>query len=129
MPDPKPLTHDDLHAIRRRYEVTPERAPCMFDGRAVERDMTLLLAEVDRLREMVQRARDLHDRFPRPGSCLDSIWGEFQRDLDAEPRRPSYLEIPKVLGCSMVEPFVGPPERWQVRAAQVGAARQKPRRR
>ncbi|WP_145925180.1 hypothetical protein [Bordetella sp. H567] len=91
--------------------------------------MAVLLGEVDRLREIVQRARELRDRFPRPGSCLDSIWEEFRRDLEAEPGGRPHLEIPQVLGSSMVDRFVGPPERWQARAAEIGAAKRKPRRR
>jgi hypothetical protein len=35
---------------------------------------------------------------------------------------------PTVYGSSMAEPFVGPPEPWQVRARQVGNSKRKPRR-
>lgn len=129
MPHSDPLTRDDLHAIRLRYEVTPARARCMFDGATVERDMTILLAEVDRLRGMVGRMKALRHRFPKPSSCLDAIWDDFRRELDQEANMPPHLQIPQVFASSWTEPFVGPPERWQVRAAEIGAAKRKPRRR
>jgi hypothetical protein len=42
--------------------------------------------------------------------------------------RGKYLHAPAVMGCSMIDLFVGPPERWQVEARRFGESKRKRRR-
>jgi hypothetical protein len=78
------LTLEESVGLRARYQVSPERLPCAYDGRAVKRDMNLLLT-VQRLRGMLRRAYEVREHFPKPNTCRDEIWQEFQGGLANEP--------------------------------------------
>jgi hypothetical protein len=85
MPFRPPLTIADLTAIRARYEIKPERAPCSYQDSVVWEDILALLYEVKRLRAERLVAYQLRDCFRKPGNFLDTVWEEFMINLESEP--------------------------------------------
>lgn len=84
MPFKPPLTADDLATISQRYRPADEVRRYYLD-REVWPDMSRLLWEVKRLRAMMLTAHQLRDNFSAPVGCLEMVYREFVRDLEAEP--------------------------------------------
>jgi hypothetical protein len=85
MPFRKPLTADDLVALRARYQPLRSRPPCSYLDSAVWPDVLTLLYEIKRMRALLLRAEQLRERFPNPRNCLTTEWQEFQKALAEEP--------------------------------------------
>lgn len=68
---PRPLTHDELRAIRERQPWNP--------------DVLTLLWEVKRLRSMMLRAYQLSGEFHRPVGVLANCYDEYMAQLVVEP--------------------------------------------
>jgi hypothetical protein len=118
-----PLTYEEL---RQLYQSNPTP------------ESRRLLWEIDRQQALIFDLAQFLSRIDQANLEAGQLVA-FSRLLDATDAEPSVrrrraaqrgsLEMPRVLGHMMVESFIGPPEEWQVRAAQIGAAKRKPRRR
>ncbi|WP_427183606.1 hypothetical protein ACL598_17465 [Bordetella bronchialis] len=97
-----------------------------------------LLWEIDRLHGLVYELAQFLTGIDQAELAAEQLtaFSKLLAATDAEPavkrKRAAerrYLQPPRVLACSWADPFVGPPQRWEVRAREIGIAKRKPRRR
>lgn len=123
MPDYPPLTPAQL---RELYHQNPSP------------ECRRLLWEVDRLHERM--AEICHFLYRMHGAGFPSEllveYSQLLAAVEAEPGarrrrgdRGPMLQPPAVLACSMVDAFVGPPERWQAELHKRRSSAGRPRRR
>lgn len=120
-----PLSDDELRQLYQRNPSDESRR---------------LLWEIARLQDFVADLGDflavMDGAALRPGQrlaheiLLERFHGEpyAQRVRVARNQKSNNDTRPTVYGGSMVEAFVGPPERWQVEARRMGESRSKRRR-
>jgi hypothetical protein len=122
-----PLTDEELRQLYRSNP-TPESRRLLWE---IDRQQEVIfdLAQFVSTIDQASVAGEQLVAFSRLLTIIDAEPSIRRRLAMQRQPRSELLQPPAVLGCMMFESFIGPPEKWQVRAAQIGAARHKPRRR